>query len=272
MRSTINKTESVKTVYYTDELHDDLANVTRKPLEIDGSYEYHRKKFPWAPLEFLVYRVVMTPFAFLYSKLKYRYKIVNRHLLMQTGKSGCFLYGNHVLMDGDAFLPSMVTFPKKVKVVVSGANLSVPTVIRRWIELSGAIPVPTKHNGMRPFLNALEQNIQNGHAIQIYPEAHVWHYYTGIRPFVANSFRYPIRFNAPVFCTTTTFQSPKHGKTPKVTVYVDGPFYADQNLPTDRAKAQQLRDRIYNTMVERAKNSTYEAIRYVKADGGKEKP
>lgn len=272
MRSTVKNNEPIKTVYYTDELHDDFANVTRNPLEIDDTYRYHRRKFPWSPLEFLVYRVIMTPFAFLYSKLKYGYKVKNRQLLKQAKKSGCFIYGNHVLMDGDAFLPSMVAFPKKVKVVVNAANLSVPAIVRRWIELSGAVPVPTKHSGMRPFLNTLERNIQKNRAIMIYPEAHIWHYYKGIRPFEAGSFRYPVRFQTPVFCTTTTFQPPKHGKTPRVTVYVDGPFYADQKLPTDRAKAQRLRDEVYATMVERSKNSTYVAIRYEKAECGKECP
>ena len=68
----------IPTVYYTDELKDDFAGVSRKPFEIDGSYPYRRRNFLWRIAEFLVYRVIMTPFAFLYSKLKYRYKIVNR--------------------------------------------------------------------------------------------------------------------------------------------------------------------------------------------------
>ena len=273
MRSSATaNSEPIKTVYYTDELGDDFVTVTRNHLEIDGTYRYQRKKIPWVFLEWLVYRVIMTPFAFLYSKWKYGYRIENHHLLRQAKNEGYFVYGNHVLMDGDAFLPSMVCFPKKTKVVVHADNLSHPTPIRRWIELCGAIPVPTKHSGMRPFLNALGENIGQGHAIQIYPEAHVWHFYTGIRPFDAASFRYPLRFHAPVFCATTTFQKSKHGKTPKVTVYVDGPFYADESLTTERAQAQQLRDVVYNTMVERAKNSTYEAIRYVKSDSGKENP
>ncbi len=272
MRPKVKTSESVKTVYYADAMRDDFVKAAGKPPEIDGSYPYQRRKFPWLPLEWLVYRVIMTPFAYLYSKCKYGYKIKNRRLLKQIGSEGCFVYGNHALVDGDAFLPSMICFPKKTKVVVHADNLAHPAPVRRWIEMSGAIPVPTKHSGMRPFLQTLERSVGQGHAVQIYPEAHVWHYYTGVRPFDAASFRYPVRFQAPVFCSTTTFQKPRCGKTPRVTVYVDGPFYPDTSLPTEREQAQRLRDTVYQTMTARAKNSTYEAIRYVKrdSDSGKE--
>ena len=254
----------IPVIYYRDEQHDEFSGIDRKPYEIDATYPYLRKNLIWKLAEFLVYRVIMTPFAYLYCKLKFHARICNRKVLRQASRQGLFLYGNHTLKAWDAFFPSLVSFPRKTKVVVNSDNLSVP-LTRRWIEMSGAVPVPTKLSGMRSFLNALEKSVLLGHSIQIYPEAHIWPYYTGIRSFPSSSFRYPVRFDAPVFCTTTTFQAPKHGKTPRVTVYVDGPFYADSHL-TDREKEHQLRDRVYQTMCERAKKSSYEPIRYVKKE------
>ncbi len=254
--------ESVSTVYYTDELRDDFAGISRKPFVIDGSYPYRRRCILWKLAEFLVYRVVMTPFAHLYCKIKYHYRVVNKACMKEIGKKGCFVYGNHTLMDGDAFLPSMIAFPKKTKVVVNSDNLAVP-LTRHWIELSGAIPVPTEQSGMRHFLGALESSVKQGHSIQIYPEAHIWPYYGGIRPFEPSSFRYPVRFHAPVFCSTVTYQAPRRGKTPRVTVYVDGPFYPSDSLSV-RENTQWLRDTVYQTMCERSKNTSYTPIRYVK--------
>ena len=46
--------------------------------------------------------------------------------------------------------------------------------------------------------------------------------------------------------------------------YIDGPFWADENLNSIKDKKQNLRDKIYNQMVERSKNSTYEFIEYKK--------
>ena len=262
----MRKTSSAqpKVVYYHDELHDDFSGVQRNTIRIGADFPYLHKNPFWNMAAFLVYRVIMTPFAFLYSKFKLGLRIVNRGVLKQTKGQGCFFYSNHTLMAGDAFIPNLVSFPRRTYVVVNADNLSVKGT-RNWIQMSGALPIPNEFSGMRAFLEAMEARIGQGYAVQIYPEAHIWPYYTGIRPFGSASFRYPVRFDAPVYCTTTTFQKRKHGKNPRVTVYVDGPFYPDTSLhPRDREK--QLRDAVYQTLCQRAKQSTYSPIRYVKKE------
>ena len=253
---------SAPVIRYRDAVNDEFSGVTREPFPIDGSYRYLHKNPLWKLAEFLVYRVVMTPFAYLYCRFRFHTRIVNRQALKQIGKQGCFIYGNHTLMAGDAFHPSLVAVPRKTRVVVNSANLALPLPARKWVELSGAVPLPTAYSASRSFLNALEKSVLLGHAIQIYPEAHIWPYYTGIRPFGPASFRYPVRFGAPVFCTTTTYQPPRHGRTPRVTLYVDGPFYPDPSL-SDRENERRLRDVVYRTMCKRAGSSSYAAVRYL---------
>lgn len=254
--------------YYQNEQTDDFSGIVRTPIPIDASYRYLHKSPVWHLAECLVYRVIMTPLAALWCRVKYRVRIVGKEKLRQSrkGKTGCFLYGNHTLMDGDAFLPSVCAFPQKTAVVVSAENLSVP-LTKPWIELCGAIPVPNAPSGARPFLNALKWHIRHGHAVTIYPEAHLWPYCTFIRSYPADSFRYPIRLHAPAFAMTVVHQAPAspRRKHPNITVYLDGPFYAD---PThlEREQAQELRDRIHAAMVERAKGSNYEKYRYLKKE------
>jgi arginine utilization protein RocB len=55
-------------------------------------------------------------------------------------------------------------------------------------------------------------------------------------------------------------------KTPKITVYIDGPFYPETDLRVRDAQ-KKLRDQIYETMKKRSENSTYERIKYVKKEG-----
>ncbi len=262
------RNREVPTVYYTSETDDEFSGITRKPFRVGGKYRYLHKNPIWRFCSFLVYRIIMTPFAFLWCKIKFRYKAVNRKAYRKVGKNGCFTYANHTLMAGDAFFPSMMTFPKRTDVVVSPDNLAVPAT--RWfIELSGAIPVPNEFSGTRGFLNALEKKTLIGRNVHIYPEAHVWPYYTGIRPFSSASFRYPVRFDVPVFASTTTFQQAGRRKTPRVTVFVDGPFYPDRNLPP-KAREQDLRDRVYNAMRSHAAENTAEPIRYLKRESAEE--
>lgn len=253
--------------YYTDERRDDLSGIERRSVRIDGSYRYLHQSLLWRLAECLVYRVIMTPIAALWCRLKYRVRIVGREKLRACGRFGCFLYGNHTLMDGDAFLPTLCCFPKKTAVVVSPDNLAVP-LTRRWIELCGAIPVPTELSATRPFLNALEKHTLLGHAVAVYPEAHVWPYCSFIRDYPSDAFRYPVRFSMPSYAMTVVHRKPRgRRRQPDVTVYVDGPFYPDSTL-SDRAQAQELRDRIHAVMVSHAKESDLDRIRYVKREEG----
>ena len=96
----------------------------------------------------------------------------------------------------------------------------------------------------------------------IYPEAHIWPYYIGIRPFPPTSMRYPVDLNAPSFCMTTTYRCRAYGNRPRIVVYVDGPFYPDKTL-APRQRAEALRDRIYATMVKRSAMSDCEYVRYL---------
>ncbi len=254
-----------KTVRYRNEKTDDFSGIRKETRTIGADYPYLHKNPFWNAASFFVYHVIMLPFAFLYSKIRFHLKIVNRKALRQAGREGCFLYGNHTLLAGDAFLPNLVGFPKRSYVIVHADNVSTPGA-ENYVQMCGAIPIPTTFDGMRPFLGAIETRIRNGNCVVIYPEAHVWPYYTGIRPFDSTSFRYPVRYGAKVFVTTVTYRKRRFGKTPKVTLFVDGPFSADPALPM-RAQEKQLRDTVYEAMCRRAsQNSTYSPIRYLKEE------
>jgi 1-acyl-sn-glycerol-3-phosphate acyltransferase len=127
----------------------------------------------------------------------------------------------------------------------------------------GALPLPDDAKATKNFLQAVETRILQKHAITIYPEAHIWPYYTGIRPFKDTSFRYPIQQKVPVFCFTNTYQKRKWRKTPRLVTYLDGPFYPDSAL-RGPAQREELRNRVYDTMTERSRLNTVEKIKYIK--------
>jgi len=115
-------------------------------------------------------------------------------------------------------------------------------------------------------LDCIEERIKQGKAIMIYPEAHIWPYYTGIRPFSSTSFIYATRTGAPMFVLTNCYQKRRFFKKPKILTFVDGPFYPNPSLSQTEA-AKELRNIAYDTMCERAKeNSTYQYVRYVKKE------
>ena len=133
--------------------------------------------------------------------------------------------------------------------------------LKTIVKMLGAIPVPDTKEATANFLKAVELNIKRNDAITIYPEAHIWPYYTGIRPFKEVSFTYPIKLNVPVFSMTNTYQ--KNGNKIKMVTYIDGPFYAEKGLNI-KDKKKNLRDKVYNNMIERSRNSNVQYIEYRK--------
>ena len=175
------------------------------------------------------------------------------------------MYVNHTQPFADTFIPSNPIYPKRNFFIVNPENVSMK-FIGNFVQMLGAIPIPGNKEAMKNFLNVIEENIRKKHSITIYPEAHIWPYYTKIRPFKDVSFKYPIQFDTPVFCMTNTYQ--KCGKNQdriQIVTYIDGPFFANEDL-NKKEQQKELRDRVYNCMVERSKNSNVEFIKYIKND------
>lgn len=159
-------------------------------------------------------------------------------------------------------MPHMMNFPKTNSTIVHPNNVSMPYLGRITPSL-GAIPLPDDRAAYRNFLNCIEHRIEQKQCVVIYPEAHIWPFYTKIRPFTDTSFHYPVKLGMPVFCFTNTYQKRKFSKKPRIVTYIDGPFYADAALPVKEQKTD-LRNRVYACMKEHSNANEVTWIRYIK--------
>ncbi len=251
-----------KIIYYRDELNDEFSTAVITPRNIDRSYIYCYDSLFKRFTRFFWYRIVATPVAFAYTKLKFRHKIIGKEKLKGFKKRGYFIYGNHTQDIGDAFMPPFINFPKRISVIVHANNVSMP-ILGKINPSLGALPLPDDMEAYKNFAKAIERRYGEGDAMVIYPEAHIWPYYTGIRNFPDASFQYPVKLDSPVFCFTNTYKKRKRGSKPSIVTYIDGPFYPDKNLPL-RHRRRELRDRVYSAMCERAKCSDIVCIEYIK--------
>lgn len=253
------------TVYYSDPVNDEFSGITRPEIKIGKDFPFIRNGFLFRFFKFFVYSVFVRPFAFLYCKIKFKMKLVGAEKLRKE-KNGYFLFGNHTQVPGDGFIPNVVTYPKETHVVVNSDNLALKGT-RALMQMLGALPVPTELSGFSGFQSALAEHIKKRRAVVIYPEAHIWPYASVIRPFSAASFSYPVKLGAPSYCFTVTYQKSKRGK-PVITVYVDGPFFGNGEKPKE--KQQNLRDRIFEAMAERAAGKgNYAFVKYLPREGTK---
>ncbi len=253
-----------KTVYYSDELNDDFAGVGEKrKVEVGEDFPYVRKNIFYNIAAFIVYRIFVTPFAFLFCKFKFGIKIIGKEKLKPYKKSGFYLYGNHTQIPADGFIPNIITFPNTAHVIVHPDNIAAKGT-KNIMMMLGALPTPTALRAFPAFERAIEKRLSQNRAIVIYPEAHIWPYYTGIRPFPSTSFRYPAKDGRPIFTFTVTYRKSKRGK-PRIVTYIDGPFEsANENV---RTREKELREAAYNAMCARAYTKENHAfIEYIKKE------
>jgi hypothetical protein len=256
------------TIYYKDELNDEFAGDNLVPRKIDETYWYGDNSLYFKFMRLFWYRIFAHPPAIAFLLLKYHHKIVNHKVMKPYKKQSIFVFANHTNNIADALIPTFVSFPHSTYVVVNANNVSMP-VLGKITPYLGALPLPDNLAATRNFMDTLKLRVSEKASIMIYPEAHIWPFYTGIRPFSDMSFRYPLTYDCAVFCFTNTYQKRAFSKTPKIVTYVDGPFFADETLDK-KARQQKLRNQVYEKMCERSKMNNIELIKYIKQEDKQE--
>ena len=261
------KERTKRTVYYEDEARDDFMDLDIKRCTVDGSFPYIHKNPLWRLVSFLLYYGVAVPLVWTLVRVFWRVRFVNKRAIKKCKGQRCFLYGNHTGV-WDAFIPNLIGLPHRGRIVVGAETVSIKG-LKNITQMLGAMPLPTGLDGMRAFSRAIDHHHKTSH-ITIYPEAHIWPYYTGVRQFSDASFAYPVKCNAPVIAFFTAFEEPrglfKHFRKANMTVYVSDPIYPAEGL-TGREARRDLCEQVYAFMQAHTKYSTYEAVEYVHRDG-----
>ncbi|MGM9971068.1 MAG: 1-acyl-sn-glycerol-3-phosphate acyltransferase [Anaeroplasmataceae bacterium] len=252
-------------IYYNDQKNDDFLgiNINAKPLK--DNYKYVKKNIFYRAWSFAFYYFIAKPLVFLIVKMRYHQKFINKKCIRVAKKTGAFLYGNHTSGVGDSFVPNILLLTRKNYFIASPEAMSIP-FLKGLLRALGVMPLSDKLSLKKKLLKAIEYRLSQKALITIYPEAHIWPFYTKVREYDETSFKYAAMYNKPVYALTNCYQKRKLGKYPKMITFVDGPYYPDKNLSL-KENAKYLRDIVYNKMVERTnEHSTYEYIKYIKKE------
>ncbi len=247
----------MKKIRYYSSFDDDFEETKNQNYILPNNYKWIKKDLFSRIISGLTYGLAII-FGGIYCKLFLHIKIRGKRNLKGI-KNGFFIYGNHTQPVGDVFIPALCAFPKRIYTLVSTANYGIP-FIGKILPSLGALPIVNSLYGIKQLNEAINYRISQNHPIVIYPEAHVWEYYTDIRPFPDTSFRFPIKLNKLAFAMTVTYKKSKIFKKPITEVFIDGPFYAEGN--TDKEKVRDLHEKIISKMMERSRNSNCRYIEY----------
>lgn len=244
-----------KTRYYKT-FSDDFVQ-SRRNYVFPKDYVWIRTDKKYKVLSKIVYGCALV-FGRVYCACFLHAKIHGKEKL-RTVRGGYFIYSNHTQPLGDVFLPALAAFPQRIYTVVGTDNYALP-YIGKILPYLGALPVAEGLQNVKKLRDAISCRITQGHPVVIYPEAHVWEYYTKIRPFPDTSFAFPVKENKPAFAMTVTYTK-RRGKKPRAEVFLDGPFYPVGN--TNKEKAAYLHTQVSLAMQERSRNSNYDYIEYL---------
>ncbi len=247
---------------YFDSYATDFNKENYKKVKIGRDYSYSSERRKDRLFFFILYRVIMTPIAVLHTRLFSRTRIIGKDKLKKNCKGGFFLYGNHTSPIGDALAPGAVTLPICAHTVISSKNMSIP-FLGNLLPALGAIPIPTDPRAARGFNEAVKKRINEGHAVVIYPEGHLWPFMKDLRPFGADVLSLQDRLNAPAFTMTRVYKKKKGSF--YCELYIDGPFLPDRTLSAAKAREKLYRE-IRGAMEARCAQSDIEIIRYKKGN------
>ena len=251
-----------KTYYYKSYSDDFAVTKDLKKDIIGDDYKYESRNIFFKIYSHILYYWFVKPLAYLILKIRFGYKIKNKRALKECKNKGYFIYGNHTNYLPDAFVPNVIRH-NRCHIIVGGQTVSIKG-LKTTVKALGATPLGDTLKAQKNLFKFMSNSIQKNKSIMIYPEAHIWPYYTSVRPFSKTSLKYPILLNCPTYSLSYCYSKRKIIKRPKLTVYVDGPFYPDTSL-NKKEMEEKLYQEIYTSIKDRTdKYSTYSINNYIK--------
>lgn len=248
--------EMRKKYYYSDEQNDDFADNNIKTRPLREGYVYDRGGIGWRLGRFIVYNIIARPIVFVTLKLVWRQRYVNREALRSVS-GGYYVYANHTGGVLDAFCPNAAD--RRNNNILVGPDAMSLRGLNWLLYLLGAVPMGSSIRQLADMKRCVLSRTRRGETVTIYPEGHIWPYYTDIRAFGDSSFMFPADDRRPVFTFTNCYTKGRLRKTPKVTTYIDGPFFAPDDM-SPRAARKYLRDQCFAAMKKRC--GEYSLYRY----------
>lgn len=244
-------------VFYSDEINDDFG---KRHIRVDaykGKKSMVRKGL-YAFVSNLFYYSVVVPLLFPFLHLS-GFKIQgkeNLKAIRNATKGRFFLYANHAGVK-DVIGNYLLAFPYRLTTI--GYSDAMDKGIRRWlVPLLGYLPLPVDLHDLGKFLNAMKYYLnEKKQPIAIFPEAHLWPQYTGVRNFKRASFRYPVSLDVPVL---PVFYARRKRKglwklfpKPRITAIIGKPIYPPKGMDVSFA-TKAMGDACYESLLAMSKS------------------
>lgn len=249
-----------RTIYYTKAKDEEFNEMNPKiNLTIDDKYKYLPRCWLVRFFYFFFYYCIALPILIIFTKLSMGVKIKGRKNLKAI-KSGFVVCANHTNSLDCVNYAVNVAAPRRAYQIGLKYSLQLP-FIRVLVKILGILPIADTMGGLKNFNKAVSTILERGNVLIVFPEAHIFPYYTGLRDFSVTSFKFSAKNNVPIVPCATTFRKRKVFKNcaPKITINIGEPIYPDTNLSTNE-NAVMMHDKaveFINSMVNQDTNYSF---------------
>lgn len=214
-------------------------------LVFDENYPYIDKSFGFRFKRFWVRFLIVTIIYPFLLKIRMGLRIRGRKNLRRYKyalKGGAVTIANHVHMWDYLCVmkalryrwPKLLAWDKNITGEMSGL-----------IRAVGGIPIPLNNfKATLAFNKAIEDHLNSGGLLHVYPEGSMWEYYAPIRPFKSGAFHFAVNVNKPVIPLGFSYRKP--GFIRRVIFHQIALFNLTIGEPiipdTSLSKAQQIND------------------------------
>jgi len=217
--------------------------------EVDEEYRFINRNIFFKIGSLLVFYVIGIPLLSIGARLFFGLRIKGKTNFSYL-KGGAVTVTNHVHML-DSPMVACTLFPRKPFFASLKSNFEIPVV--RWlVRLLGGVPIPETPKALHAFMNSMREELQKGRIVHFYPEASLWPWYEGLRPFKDGAFHLAVKSNVPVLPMVFKFRDPWWPssyirKTPLVTMIIGKPQYPDENV-NEKERIENMREAVSVTM------------------------
>lgn len=195
------------------------------------------------------------PLLCVFHKVMYGVKIEGKENLKKI-KGAKITVSNHI-HPMDCTINAMANFPNKMYFPTLEENFQIP-IIRDVIKLLNAIPIPNNIKAKKQFMKAVEELLQKGKTIHIYPEAAMRPYCKRLRNFKKGAFEFAVEQNVPIIPFVYTFDKPVKiyryfKKKPLIHLTILEPIYPTKEK-TKGESVLKMRQQVYEKMKEKIQN------------------
>lgn len=270
----MKKQNKKRIFYYQDEKNDDFMTAHPNVLNVnvDSKYNYMPNFILFKLFSFVFYYLIAIPLLSIANLFLFGVRVRGRRNLKGLLRKGYFIYANHTNYK-DAWLTPVSIAPfRKNYVIANKAAVEIP-VANYLVKACGVLPVADTMAGLKKMTQTIDNIISKKQLVTIFPEAHIWPYYTKLRSFPLTSFKFPAKTKAPSIPVAVCYKKRTilgDYRKPKTVAYIGKPVYPKDDL-TEKENAIYLRDKVYDFIKNTIeKESTYSYIEYIKVEQGEE--